>query len=143
MLNSLFNSGGCYNLSLIVRGSQIDSPFFSPLTAIIRLASVDKIIAHRFLFSFSLIDLPKRCCPSPPSMYLSHRPSVRPYGHFLRVIFTSSVMYFLSFHIIRDVFSPISHHISLLHCLHCLSTILPQITIPFFLSILGLVMSIA
>ena len=106
MLNSLFNSGGCYNLSSRERRTN-RFPFFSPLTAIIRLASVDKIIAHRFLFSFSLIDLPKRCCPSPPSIYLSHCPSVRPYGHFFRVIFTSSVMYFLSFHIIRDVFSPI------------------------------------
>ena len=125
------------------RGAQIDSPFFSPLTAIIRLASVDKIIAHRFLFSFSLIDLPKRCCPSLPSIYLSHCPSVRPYGHFFRVIFTSSVMYFLSFHIIRDVFSPI--------LLHIFSVALPPLYIynftsnnhSFFLFLLGLIMSIA
>ena len=92
-----------------------------------------KTLRSDFLFSFSLIDPSRRCCPSPPSIdlflvRLSVFTDIFPHH------FTSFVIYFWSFHIIRDIFLPIfTSYFFLLHCLHCLSTILPQIIIPFSL----------
>ena len=65
-----------------------------------------KTLRSDFLFSFSLIDPSRRCCPSPPSIYLFLvRLSV--FTDIFSHHFTSFVIYFWSFHIIRDVFSPI------------------------------------
>ena len=65
-----------------------------------------KTLRSDFLFSFSLIDPSRRCCLSPPSIY----PFLVRLSVFTDIFshhFTSFVIYFWSFHIIRDVFSPI------------------------------------
>ena len=114
------------------KGAQIDSLFLAVDCSNSSRFQSTITLRIDFLFSFSHRSFEAL---SVSAVHLSiSRPSVRLFGHFFRVIFTSSVIYFLSFHIIRDIFSPISHLISLLHCLHCLSIILPQITIPFFYS---------
>ena len=133
MLNNLFNSGGCYNLSLIVRGSQIDSPFFSPLTAIIRLPLSRQKHCAAIFFSLSLSSIPRGVVVRlrrPSICFLSVCPSSRT---FFRIISRHSWFIFDHFTSFVMYFRPFLHHIFLLHCLHCLSTILPQIIIPFSL----------
>ena len=141
MLNSLFNSGGCYNLSF-TREARKSIPFFLAVVCNNCLASVDKNIAHRFSFLF----LPHRSSEALFSVYAVHLsvsfPSVRPYRHF-----------FASFHIIRDeflfIFTSFVIYFRPFHITFLIA--LPPLSIynftsnnhSFFLSILGLVMSIA
>ena len=96
------------------KGAQIDSLFLAVVCNNLSRIQSTKTLRIDFLFSFSLIDPSKHCSPSTPSICLSLlRLSVL--TDIFSRHFTSSVMYFLSFYVIRDVFSPISHHIS--HCI--------------------------
>ena len=113
MLNSLFNSGGCYNLSFIVRGAQIDSPFFSPLTAIIRLPLSRQKHCAAIFFSLSLSSIPRGVVVRlrrPSICFLSVCPSSRT---FFRIILRHSWFIFDHFTSFVMYFRPFLHHIFL------------------------------
>ena len=134
MLNSLFNNGGCFNLTFI-RERRTNWSFVSSLTAVIIFAFGQHNIARWFSFlSFSHRSLEGASYPSIicPFICLS---SV---CLFLQTFFASFLHHSWCisrpFHIIRDViFAHFASSFSL-HCLHCLFTFLAQNNQPFYLS---------
>ena len=133
MLNSLFNNGGCFNLTFI-RERRTNWSFVSSLTAVIIFAFGQHNIARWFSFlSFSHRSFEGASCPSIlcPFIYLSSvclfLQTFFTSFYFIRDAFlvhlTSSVMYFLP--ILRHPF----------HCIaSCLFTFLAQNNQPFYLS---------